>query len=151
MENIKVRLVRRVKGDEFVRLYREAGWWKPEYSKDLSFIKRIVGNSFCFVGAFHKNKMIGMGRSISDRISDAYIQDVTVLKKFRSRGIGGAIILRIIKYLKRRNIEWIGTIAEPGTQPFYKNLGFEALKDYKPMLFKETHPAGCRHRTGGNL
>lgn len=130
------KIVKKVNRNEFVRLYKEAGWWKAKYSKNLSFIDKIVKNSFCFVGVFYKNGMIGMGRSICDKISDAYIQDVTVLKKFRGKKIGRKIILKIINYLKLHNIEWIGIVAEPGTQSFYKDLGFETLKDYKPMLFE---------------
>jgi aralkylamine N-acetyltransferase len=37
---------------------------------------------------FVEKKMIGMGRALSDLTSDAYIQDVTVLKAFRGKGIG---------------------------------------------------------------
>ena len=135
MDKIKIKCVKKVKNEDFIRLYREAGWWKHRYYKDLSFIGRVVRRSFCFMGAFYKGKMIGMGRSISDGISDAYIQDVIILKGFRGKGLGKKIIKKIIEYLLSKGIDWIGTIAEPGTKKFYSKFGFKVMKKYTPMLW----------------
>jgi GNAT superfamily N-acetyltransferase len=76
-----------------------------------------------------------MGRSISDGVSDAYIQDVTVLPEFRGKGIGRRIILYILDCLRERRIEWIGLIAEPGHGQFYRELGFTALEGFTPMIW----------------
>jgi spermidine synthase len=77
--------------------------------------------------------MIGMGRAISDGISDAYIQDVVVLKSWRKKGIGGEIIKEIVKRLKESEIDWIALIGEPGTEKFYSGLGFKKMQSYIPM------------------
>jgi len=135
MNTIKIRCVKKVRREDFTRLYKEAGWWKGGYDKDLSFIGRVVKRSFCFMGAFYKGKMIGMGRSISDGIGDAYIQDVIILKEFRGKGLGKKIIKKITEYLLSKGIDWIGTIAEPGTKKFYGKLGFKIMKKYTPMLW----------------
>jgi spermidine synthase len=81
--------------------------------------------------------MIGMGRAVSDGVSDAYIQDVTVLREYRGLGLGARIVERITGFLRERRIGWIGLIAEPGTQAFYRGLGFEVLEGYSPMLLKK--------------
>lgn len=134
-ESISVRIVRRVNGGELIRLYKEAGWWKPEYPESAAYAASLVRNSFCFAGAFYKKRLVGMGRSFSDGTGDAYIQDVTVLKEFQGKGLGKKIVLTIVDYLRRRGIDWIGLISEPGLKRFYHELGFRAMKGYVPMTW----------------
>ena len=121
--------------DLIVKLYQDAGWWDDSYEK--SFIDKIVSDSFLFAGAFNEqNKLIGMARALADGISDAYIQDVTVLKNYRNQGIGGNLIKFLVKELKKHEIDWIGLIGEPGTEKFYQRLGFEKMNNYIPMKLK---------------
>lgn len=133
---IDIRIITSAKKDQLIRLYKDAGWWEKEYDENPDFLKALVPNSACFVGAFHENSMIGMGRALSDLSSDAYIQDVAVLKPFRGKGIGSKIIKKLIAFLKQHHVDWIGLIAKPNTSSFYVKLGFEPLKDHVPLKFK---------------
>lgn len=135
-DKISVKIVRRVNSRELVHLYKDAGWWKPGYSERASCINSLVRNSFCFAGAFYKKRLVGMGRSLSDGAGDAYIQDVTVLSGFRGMGVGRKIIITIVDYLRRRGIDWIGLIAKPGLERFYRELGFRQMKDHTPMIWR---------------
>jgi len=137
MGKIEIKIIKKINKADFINLNKEAGWWKKEYEKDLSFIDGMVKNAFCFFAAFDGKKMIGMGRSISDKVSDAYIQDVTVLKKYRGKGIGRRLIKKILEFLKARHIGWVALIAEPGTGSFYKDFGFKTMKAYKPMILEK--------------
>lgn len=131
---MNIKLIKSAKRHEIIQLYREAGWWLPEYDKDNSFVDKIAAGSFLFAGAFDDaGRMIGMGRSLSDGFSDAYIQDVTVLKSYRNQGIGGKIIRFLIAEMQQHGIDWIGLIGEPGTKHFYEKLGFRELKGDIPM------------------
>ncbi len=134
--NVDIRMVRRTDRDQIIRLYKEAGWWKPENDRQPEFVDRIAGNSYYFVGAFNGRRMIGMGRVLSDGVSDAYIQDVTVLRAHRDRGIGQKIIKELVRKLKADRVEWIGLIGEPGTGNFYKKLGFSVMKDAVPFIYE---------------
>ncbi|WP_300458909.1 GNAT family N-acetyltransferase [Desulfobacula sp.] len=122
---------------ELMRLYKEAGWWEPSYEKHPEFLTGIVKDSALFVGVFWGERLIGMGRALSDLASDAYIQDVTVLKEFRGKGIGKKIIQTLIKILKESGVDWIGLVAQPGTASFYTKLGFEVLKGHVPFKYKD--------------
>ena len=133
---IDIRIITSAREDELIRLYKDAGWWEKEYDNNPDFLKTLVPNSTCFVGAFHKNSMIGMGRALSDLSSDAYIQDVAVLKPFRGLGVGSKIIKKLVAFLKQHHVDWIGLIAKPNTSSFYVKLGFETLKDHVPLKFK---------------
>jgi aralkylamine N-acetyltransferase len=119
--------------DQLIILYQEAGWWSAEIdSRDL--LKGIISGSQCFCVAMIENKIVGMGRSISDGVSDAYIQDVTVAASFRRKGIAGRIVTELIKKLEADGIGWIGLIAENGSAEFYRSLGFDPMPDSTPML-----------------
>lgn len=115
------------------QLYRQAGWWTGE-TENAPLVAGIVSGSHCFLAACQAAGIIGMGRAISDRISDAYIQDVTVDPAFRGQGIGSRIIARLVARLEADGIGWIGLIAERKTHPFYRPLGFAPMADSVPML-----------------
>jgi len=139
LDEIEIKVITTAEWSSVKKLYQDAGWWeeKDESRDGCAWIDTLVRQSFCFAGAFCGDELIGMGRAISEGVSDAYIQDVVVLKKFRGQGIGAAIIQKIIGFLQSRRIGWIGLIAEPGTQPFYQRLGFTPMPEYTPMLLKQ--------------
>jgi len=139
LDEIEIKVIETAERNAVKKLYLEAGWWQEndETPDGCAWIDILVRQSFCFVGAFSGGEMIGMGRAVSDGVSDAYIQDIVVLKKFRGQGIGAAIIQKIIEFLKTRRIGWIGLIAEPGTQAFYQRLGFALMEGSAPMLLKK--------------
>ena len=138
-DEVEINVIERADRDSVKELYRQAGWWKEtdDTPDNNSWIDGLVAGSFCFVGAFRGREMIGMGRAVSDGVSDAYIQDVTVLREYRGLGLGARIVERITGFLRERRIGWIGLIAEPGTQEFYRGLGFEVMEGFSPMLLKK--------------
>lgn len=121
---------------DIIRLYQTEKWWVDD-SDNPEIVKRIISGSHCFVAAMENDTVIGMGRAISDRVSDAYIQDVTVLPQFRGQKIGSRIIRMIIETLNQDGIGWIGLIAEKNAEPFYEPLGFSVMPNAAPMLKKK--------------
>jgi ribosomal protein S18 acetylase RimI-like enzyme len=100
-----------------------------------SVIPRMIAGSYCFMVARDSTgRMVGMGRVLSDGVSDAYIQDVVVLKELRGYGVGRELVRRLVAYCSEHGIEWVGLIAEPGTEIFYQSLGFKRLEGFLPML-----------------
>jgi aralkylamine N-acetyltransferase len=132
-----IKVIQSAPEKELKCLYKEAEWWEASYDEHPEFLNHIVENSAVFVGVFWEKKLIGMGRALSDLVSDAYIQDVTVLKTFRGKGIGKRIIQKLIEKLKKHGVDWIGLVAQPGTASFYNELGFEPLKDHVPLKYKD--------------
>lgn len=138
LHQVTIRPITSASAEDLKALYKDAGWWDPSYELNPGFLKYIVKNSAVFAGAFYKKKLIGMGRALSDLVSDAYIQDVTVLKDYREKGIGKIIIQTLVEELKKKGVDWIGLVAEPGTSAFYKELGFDVLKDHIPLKYKDS-------------
>jgi GNAT superfamily N-acetyltransferase len=137
MENFEIKFVKTWSEDEIVKLYKAGGWWKDHYNK--SGIKHLIDGSFAFAIVIDKNteKTIGMGRILSDGVSDAYIQDLVILPEYRGKGIGAELVKTLVDYCKVKGIIWIGLIAEPDQDGFYSTIGFKKMKKYVPMKYEE--------------
>ena len=136
LNHVIIKTTRSANRKDLIDLYKDAGWWQPSYDKNNDFLDLIVSESSIFAGAFIGDQLIGMGRVLSDMCSDAYIQDVVVLKRYRRQGIAGKIIKLLVQTLEKEGVDWIGLIAQPGTDHFYQGTGFEILKDHIPMKYK---------------
>jgi len=124
---------------QIMALYREAGWWDDLDNENYEMIRRIVSGSHCFLTARDENEIVGMGRAISDRVNDAYIQDVIVSPLLRHQGIGTKIVEEIVRCLYGDNMRWIGLIAQNHTHAFYRKIGFEEMRFSLPMLLTIDH------------
>ena len=118
---------------QIIDLYRAANWWSSD-TDDERLLEGIVAGSHCFLTAAKDAEIIGMGRAISDGVSDAYIQDVTVKALYRKKGIGTALVKRLVARLEGDGLRWIGLIAEQYSATFYLPLGFNEMAGSVPML-----------------
>jgi len=135
-EDILIRFVDSWSTDDIVELYKAGGWWKDSYNPLL--LDQMISGSFAFavVVDISLGKAVGMGRVLSDGISDAYIQDLVILPSYRNHGVGKKLVDFLIKHCLSHGIGWIGVIAEPGSEKFYKEFGFNQMIGHTPMLFK---------------
>ena len=114
-------------------LYKAAGWW--ERTDTPQRLVRMVMGSHCFLVARSGGRLVGMGRAISDRANDGYIQDVFVRPALRGRGVGAELVRRLALRLRIDGLGWIGLIAVGGTREFYGRLGFKTMPKHDPMRF----------------
>ena len=117
------------------KLYIESGWITPD--DPANFLPEVLERRAVAVGAFNAGSLIGFGRALSDNCSDAYIQDVVVDPKFRGQGIGSRIIRSLESELRRRGVDWIALVGEPGTENFYSGLGLKAEPEYTLWRFPD--------------
>jgi ribosomal protein S18 acetylase RimI-like enzyme len=135
MAEIEIRIVQSWDMDEIRNLYRAGGWWREEWNP--AGIPALINGSFAFAVAseVRTGRAVGMGRVISDGISDAYLQDVIVHPAYRHHGIGCSIVECLISYCQAAEIHWIGCIASPRTARFYQERGFTEMRGFIPMLY----------------
>lgn len=133
--DFSVEIVKSWHEDPIEELYRAGGWWKE--SMDKRRVNELIQGSFLFAVAIHisTRKTVGMGRVISDGISDAYFQDIVVLPEYRCKGVGRMILNALLYECLARKISWMALIAEPGTGDFYTPLGFRTMIGYVPMRY----------------
>ncbi len=132
---IEIRMVNAWDEEVIADLYRAGGWWNERW--DPAGLGALVRGSFVFAVAVEREsgRTVGMGRVISDGVSDAYIQDLVVLPDQRGRGIGKMIVSALLEQCKAADLGWIGLIAEPGTEEFYQPMGFLRLEGFVPMRY----------------
>jgi aralkylamine N-acetyltransferase len=136
MSQISYEVVQEAPAESIVELYKAGGWWREDPAWRAA-VPAMIRGSFCFLLARAPDgEAVGMGRVISDGVSDAYVQDVVVKRAYRGRGIGREIVRRLVDRCLESGIGWIGLIAEPGTEAFYQPLGFAALAGFRPMLHR---------------
>jgi GNAT superfamily N-acetyltransferase len=135
-DDIAIQLVHAWDELEIANLYRAGGWWKEEY--DQRELPRLIRGSFLFAVAVDRKTghAVGMGRVISDGVSDGYIQDLVVLPEYRKTGIGAQIVSTLVKKCVELGISWIGLIAEPDTEKFYLPFGFHPMEGHVPLIFR---------------
>ena len=131
--DFEIRIIKYAPASSLERIYRSVGWYDESFSPEA--MEKICQNSTLFAGAFIKDEMVGMGRLLSDGVSDGCIQDVAVIKEFQGLGIGRAIVKKIIDESLKLGIDWIQLIATPGNEKFYESLGFEVMQNHTPMKY----------------
>lgn len=82
-------------------------------------------NSFSVVFVFDGDKMVGMGRAISDGIRQSALYDIAVDPSYQGVGMGKEIVFRIMSKAPESNYI---LYAAPGKENFYKKMNFKKMK-----------------------
>lgn len=106
-------------------------------ANDISSLREAVGRnqlkscyqdprmtSFVHIAAYEKDQLVGFVDSVSNGVTDAYIQDLMVHPDFQGKGIGTELMNRIIALLKEKQIFTISVIYEERLKEFYRRFGF---------------------------
>ncbi len=106
---------------ELSELYRKA----PLGDKSPMDLQTVFSNSRfkCFVYA--NEELIGVGRALADGLDCAYIADVAVHPEFQGKGLGTAIIEKLVSLSNGH--KKIILYANPGTEGFYQTIGFHRM------------------------
>jgi aralkylamine N-acetyltransferase len=123
-------------------LYRQAGWWTKDDEAEEGLLERIIAGSHCFAVCVSGGDIIAMGRAVSDRAYDAYIQDIFVKPEFRGRKVGAEITQMIIQRLLDDGIKWVGLISTPEAKGLYLKLGFQEV-NRAAMILKTNGEIQC--------
>jgi aralkylamine N-acetyltransferase len=76
--------------------------------------------------ASSSGRLVGLARCTSDGAFNATLWDVLVDPELQGKGLGKALVERIVRTLLRRGITNITLFADAKVVDFYKYLGFEA-------------------------
>jgi len=93
--------------------------------RDPDKLKRAFEASYAVVVAYDSDKLIGMGRALSDGEYQAAIYDMVVLPEYQGKGIGKKIIEKLCEQL---SVENIILYSVPGREGFYLKCGFKRMR-----------------------
>jgi ribosomal protein S18 acetylase RimI-like enzyme len=104
--------------DELSNLYRIA----PLGHKEPAALGTVFGNSMFKCFAYAGDVLVGAGRVLADGIDTAYIADVAVHPDHQGRGLGQAIVRKLVGLSSEHQKIILYTV--PGREGFYAKLGF---------------------------
>ncbi|NGM81695.1 GNAT family N-acetyltransferase [Paenibacillus sp. 7124] len=120
-------------GDEFIRLVESAGW-QGITEKGNERLEAALRQSWLVVSAFKGNRLVGIGRVISDGVVQALICDLIIVPDEQGRGIGSGILKRLLKKCKEQEIPMVQLFAAAQKADFYKKFGFEERPEAAPGM-----------------
>ncbi|MFZ3578445.1 GNAT family N-acetyltransferase [Virgibacillus sp. DJP39] len=120
--------------DEFYQLYETTGWNTGTYSSDDLF--KAINNSWYLISVYHKEKLVGFGRIISDGIYQTLIGDLIVHPDYQKQNIGSEILRLLTEKCKASGIKWVQLTCAEGKADFYKKFGFEERPVNAPGMHK---------------
>lgn len=111
---------------ELEELCDAVGWSR----RPLRKVKKAIEHSFCVVSMYNQSSdfrhLIGFARATSDHAFNATIWDVVVHPEYQGKGMGKALMEKIIDELRAEDISNITLFADPHVVDFYRRLGFVA-------------------------
>ena len=108
--------------EEMKEVYQSVGWMK--HTNDV--IRQVFEASDIKVLVKVNNRIVGLGRAISDGIFNAAIYDIVVHKDFQNKGIARQIVNHILEQLK--GVSCVHIISTTGNEEFYRKQGFRKVK-----------------------
>ena len=87
--------------------------------------RKAFENSHTAIFIFHRGRMFGFGRAISDGAYQAAVYDVAVHPDYQKKGLGNTIMENILARLPDCNVI---LYASPGKEEFYRKHKFRKMK-----------------------
>lgn len=97
----------------------EMGHHEPEVHQ------KAFTNSFAVIFLLQENRLLGMGRAISDGAYQAGLYDIAILPEFQGRGFGRLILERLMDCLDGMNVI---LYAMPDKLGFYEKFDFRKMR-----------------------
>ncbi len=118
---------------DYIALYESTGWEyrTPVTKKDL---ETALENTWYWVCAYHQDKLVGIGRLISDGAIYAFVCDMIVLPEYQNKGVGSLILKKLKNKCRKHIIKRVWLLAAPGRAPFYERSGFEVRPQNMPGM-----------------
>lgn len=94
-------------------------------TRSVELTERAFKGSFLKVFVFDEDRLIAVGRAISDGVYQAAVYDIAVLPEYQKKGAGKLLMEAINNSLSGFNIL---LYANPPAVDFYKKLGYYKMK-----------------------
>lgn len=126
-KNMEIKEYQTYNEQEIIDLYQSVGW--TNYTSCLEMLEEAYKNSLCILGAFEKEKLVGVVRVVGDGISIVFVQDILVLPKYQRQGVGSALMRAVLeKYASVYQVELLTDSTEK-SKAFYSSVGLVPVSE----------------------
>lgn len=119
--------------EQFWPLFLTTGW-NQRYQLDAEQYTQALAASWYFVCAYDGERLVGVGRILSDGVAHAMIYDMIVAPEYQGQGIGGQILERLVQRCQEARIRDIQLFCAKGMRGFYEKHGFKPRPDEAPGM-----------------
>jgi GNAT superfamily N-acetyltransferase len=109
---------------EYKHLFESTGWTSSIAITD-DVLQKAIDRSWFWVSVYNDEKLIGIGRLVSDGALYAFVCDMIVLPAYQKKGIGTAILKILKEQCLKSGIQRVWLFAATGRAEFYTRNGFE--------------------------
>lgn len=121
--------------NEILNIYQSVGW--SNYVDNPEMLKSAYHNSLKIYAAYINNNMAGIIQVVGDGFSVVFIQDLLVYPKYQRKGIGKALLEKILSEYKDVYQKHLLTENTEKTIQFYKSIGFTMDTDINCRAFSK--------------
>ncbi len=108
---------------EYFALFATTGW-NEEYRLTEDELFASLRGSWHAVSAYEGDTLIGFGRTISDGVLHALIVDMIIDPRHQRKGVGSAILERLVERCRERMIRDVQLFCAKGKSGFYEKHRF---------------------------
>lgn len=128
---------------DYLALFESTGW-NREYRLSAGELQNAMRRSWYLVTAYDGGQLVGSGRIISDGVFHGLIVDVIVSPSYQKRGLGTAIMQRLLEHCRAHHIRDVQLFCAAGKASFYARLGFVRRHEDAPGMDFRGHLPDCR-------
>lgn len=117
---------------KLLELYRYAVWAKDRTEEET---KAVLSNSSLVFTLWEKERLVAFARVLTDFVFRAAIYDVIVHPDVQRKGVGKALIYKVLTYPALKTVPVFHLLTRDKRQ-FYEKLGFVTApeRDYSAMI-----------------
>ena len=113
-----------LKPEEFVLLWRDAGW--GDIPQDI--VETALHNSYASFSVYDGNRVIAMARLLGDGAMSFFLKDFVVAQDLRGKGVGSVLLAHIDDYIRAQlKPGWKGylqLVSAKDKEAFYEKNGY---------------------------
>ena len=113
--------------EEILSLYSDVGW--SAYTQDPEALRGGFERSLTVLAARENGRLAGILRAVGDGRTIVFVQDILVRPEYQRRGIGSALLRKLLDTFSGVRQIVLVTDNTPETAAFYRSMGFRELSE----------------------
>jgi N-acetylglutamate synthase-like GNAT family acetyltransferase len=118
---------------EYFQLFSSTGWM-PILRISEDDLKKVFVNTWYWITTYQDDNIVGCGRILSDGALYALICDIIVMPDHQNKGVGGAILKRLVEKCHEADLKRVWLFAAPDKAGFYEKYGFSIRPNEAPGM-----------------
>jgi ribosomal protein S18 acetylase RimI-like enzyme len=111
--------------NDVIRVFQNSGIRRPIDQPDR--IQQMIEHANLIVSAWDGQKLIGIGRALTDFSFCCYLSDLAVDRDYQYSGIGRTLVKAVLEQIGDRCS--LILLSAPEAMEYYPKLGFEEIKN----------------------